>query len=308
MILLNIEETGDLEEHQESSTAKRTKFLNLKAPLNVVQNGTIVNPFEETGMELVTLDTDEVRDPVVASCLKEAMETGETMSWLKSASPSNGISGYKACGICPFNPNIIPDKYFAISDLAAQQPTSLSTSSVSTDQRLIIPADDSTLPLTPSCSSDLFTPKPTTSLTDNVHVSPPTVPHVDQPTLNESIDATPSKILEELSPVPIVIDEKKKERNKTLKNESTNRKLPSREKVVKVKKRIIRSLLESSDDPEECCECTEQCFATSSKVDWIRCIECKKCLHEDCTLHGDVCNICGRQRKMESIKSNMFKP
>ncbi|KAF5283985.1 hypothetical protein FQA39_LY17183 [Lamprigera yunnana] len=63
------------QKHQKS--VEQTKFLkHLKALLNVVQNGTIVNSFKETGMELATLDTGEVMDPVVARCAKENQGDG----------------------------------------------------------------------------------------------------------------------------------------------------------------------------------------------------------------------------------------
>jgi hypothetical protein len=33
-------------------------------------------------------------------------------AWKRAATPSNGISGFVATGIYPFNGNIIPDDYF----------------------------------------------------------------------------------------------------------------------------------------------------------------------------------------------------
>ena len=40
--------------------------------------GTIVNPFRETGPELITLDTGEVMDPEIALSLKEAANIGKS--------------------------------------------------------------------------------------------------------------------------------------------------------------------------------------------------------------------------------------
>ena len=51
-------------EHPESSVAEQNNFLkDLKALLYLVKEGTVVNPFKETGPKLVTLDTGEVMDP-----------------------------------------------------------------------------------------------------------------------------------------------------------------------------------------------------------------------------------------------------
>ena len=60
-------------EHPESSVAEQNNFLkDLKALLNLVKEGTVVNPFKETGPELVTLDTGEVMDQVIVNCFRES--------------------------------------------------------------------------------------------------------------------------------------------------------------------------------------------------------------------------------------------
>ena len=49
-------------EHPESSAAEQNKFLNyLKALCNLVEEGAVINPFKETGHELITLDTGTLR-------------------------------------------------------------------------------------------------------------------------------------------------------------------------------------------------------------------------------------------------------
>jgi len=45
----------------------------------LVKEGTVVNPFKETGPELVTLDTGEVMDPMIANSLKQAHDIGKAM-------------------------------------------------------------------------------------------------------------------------------------------------------------------------------------------------------------------------------------
>lgn len=46
-------------------------------------------------------------------------------AWTRAASSSNAISGFRACGIYPFNPSAVPESFFAISDisLSNQRPT-----------------------------------------------------------------------------------------------------------------------------------------------------------------------------------------
>jgi len=51
--------TKDSLEHPESSAAEQNKFLkHLKAMCDLANEGTVVNPFRETGPELITLDTE----------------------------------------------------------------------------------------------------------------------------------------------------------------------------------------------------------------------------------------------------------
>ena len=70
----------DILEHPESSAAEQNKFLShLKALCDLVKEGTIVNPFKETGPELITLDTGEVMDPAIVDGLASAPNIGKAM-------------------------------------------------------------------------------------------------------------------------------------------------------------------------------------------------------------------------------------
>lgn len=67
-------------EHPESAAAEQRKFLNhLKSMLQLVSEGVVINPFKETGLDLVTLDTGEVSDPEVVRSLREAPDMGKAM-------------------------------------------------------------------------------------------------------------------------------------------------------------------------------------------------------------------------------------
>jgi hypothetical protein len=77
---LSVSKTNISLEHPESSLAEQKRFLNdLKALLSLVMEGTVVNPFKETGPELVTLDTGEIMDQEVVKGLKEAPKIGKYM-------------------------------------------------------------------------------------------------------------------------------------------------------------------------------------------------------------------------------------
>ena len=67
-------------EHPESSISEQQRFLNqLNSLLELVDQGTIVNPYGETGSHLVTLDTGEYMDPEISKCLQELPTTGRAM-------------------------------------------------------------------------------------------------------------------------------------------------------------------------------------------------------------------------------------
>ena len=67
-------------EHPESSAAEQKKFIkHLNALCDLVKEGTVVNPFNETSSELITLDTGEVMDPAIVDCLKNAPTIGKNM-------------------------------------------------------------------------------------------------------------------------------------------------------------------------------------------------------------------------------------
>ncbi|XP_063221784.1 uncharacterized protein LOC134530668 [Bacillus rossius redtenbacheri] len=55
---------------------------------------------------------------------------------------------------------------------------------------------------------------------------------------------------------------------------------------------------ESSDDldqeDEECIGCGEDYNLTVLTCDWIKCVRCRRWLHENCTNFTDVCNNCGK--------------
>ena len=67
-------------EHPESSVAEHKKFIkHLNVLCDLVKEATVVNPFNETSSELITLDTGEVMDPAIVDCLRNAPAVGKNM-------------------------------------------------------------------------------------------------------------------------------------------------------------------------------------------------------------------------------------
>lgn len=65
-------------EHPEPSAAEQNMFLNhFKALCDLVKEGTVVDPFKETGPELSTVDTGEIMDPEIADRLRETPNIGK---------------------------------------------------------------------------------------------------------------------------------------------------------------------------------------------------------------------------------------
>lgn len=144
-------------------------------------------------------------------------------AWIRAATPSNAISGFKACGIWPYNPAAVPESFFAISDLSSSNQVRNEQENVSTDK-----LDGLQLP-GPSCSNQTLSNldndearvSPTLAQTrsssppnpDPIHETsgspnrakrdPPNSPSLlyQQPSAEIQKD-TPSKYLQECSPVP----------------------------------------------------------------------------------------------------------
>ena len=79
-------------EHPESSVAEQKKFIkHLNALCDLVKEGTVVNPSNETSSELITLETGEVMDPAIVDCLKNAPTIGKTCSQSLSLTESKKL-------------------------------------------------------------------------------------------------------------------------------------------------------------------------------------------------------------------------
>ncbi|KAJ8940654.1 hypothetical protein NQ318_012737 [Aromia moschata] len=109
-------------------------------------------------------------------------------AWIRAACIANAINGFKACGIYPLDPNAIPDHFFSIADAVDFGRISECTES------------DNEEPLAP--------PSPRhTSVTPNfmpIEESQPSVSGTNKNSApSETKEFTPTKLLHEVSPIPV---------------------------------------------------------------------------------------------------------
>lgn len=246
-------------------------------------------------------------------------------AWEKAASVGNAVSGFKATGIFPLNPEIIPEHFFAISDASASTPETITTS-LSSD-----------CPVASACtshSSVLSTVTPSTSraLSPTPSGSSSFALTTSQPESGPL--HTPTKYLHEVSPVPTLPvshskrrkqsaavltssehilkckdakDKKQKKLERQL-NTSKCKSNVTKKKSTEVEEpraEINETLATSADDVDtnDCVECWENYYTTKEKADWIRCKLCHKWLHESCTMYGSMCNTCGRELKRQEVNN-----
>lgn len=261
-------------------------------------------------------------------------------AWGKAATVANGISALKSCGIYPFDPNIIPDHYFSLSDAVQEQG--------------LIDTPEKTQTTQTNETKTYSEPEPVAGPSRVQSQKTPPKDH-PLPLCSSEVQETPTKILSEIHPVPklppilsknkqtaiILTSPEHIEKRKLVtqrKAETLNTKLeksiqkiakkqkensePKTKKRKKVKrpsssktdeeseKQNETSEEEISDDNENnCIECTENYFSTTSKEDWIQCSSCFHWMHEFCTMYNPQCNRCGRKAKRETVaKKQNFIP
>ncbi|XP_056645093.1 uncharacterized protein LOC130450623 [Diorhabda sublineata] len=199
-------------------------------------------------------------------------------AWFKSAIPAIGVSGFKATGICPYDPNAVPEYFFRISD------ASMGSIQNNDDSQAINnhsqPTQNTIALSLPSTSTSLISNNNNQAIQMSTSESSETAQEL-----------TPSKTLQIISPLPI-IQQKEKKRKKTVVRDLSS----SSESEVELQ--LSESSEECSDENENTCvECHENYYRTKKKSEWIRCLQCSGWLHEDCTSYREKCNNCGTKEK-----------
>ncbi|CAB3256886.1 unnamed protein product [Arctia plantaginis] len=260
-------------------------------------------------------------------------------AWGKAASAENAISGFRATGVYPLNPEAIPD-YAYIQDPIHNLPsTPISRKDSHSNNSAVEDNDDVFIPSTsnepnrdPSYSPEMVPRKPKTSLNAATvsKVSKPSTPK--EGTSGNIANYTPSRILQEISPIPQKLIEVRKRAKqvgtlltseehinarkcvaeKTLKKEIKKEKEPK--KCTVNKKKVIQKLSDNSDDvplkilaektkkrktneEDNCRGCGENYYETQLIEDWLQCKVCQFWVHEHCTEFDDSCSKCGKKEK-----------
>ncbi|KAK9693555.1 hypothetical protein QE152_g34119 [Popillia japonica] len=263
-------------------------------------------------------------------------------AWGKSATVSNAVSGFRATGIWPYNPDKIPDHGFLTQPPNEdaihprdefEEQNGLTEVSRETDLQ-----ENHSQPL--PRERDSSQPGPS-----GMHLE-----NVKEPTEQE---VTPGKLLQDLSPVPHItpamkkarvnlmgnltspsymthIRQKKQKQKQTSqpkpkgqKSEKPSKKesLKSTEKGLKRKRRHESTSSESDGDvilddsysgqetlddlENQCVGCLEDYRLTKKKEDWLRCIMCSRWLHEGCTSYINTCQLCGAAPIMKKGKKKL---
>ncbi|XP_049884506.1 uncharacterized protein LOC126379735 [Pectinophora gossypiella] len=221
-------------------------------------------------------------------------------AWIRATTPSNAISGFRACGIYPYNPAAIPENFFAISDLS-------SSNQLRDEPQDILPENTLQLP-GPSCSKQLLPESNCNEVSALAETQTSTLTNVDQthencgshdtarensPSLISQFDClqpneegtkeTPSKFLQECSPVPkipiplykrgkqsaAVLNSKENIANKKIKDMATPN-IPCKRSKIKVPRKIAekRARVASEEtDSSATNDCDESFKENESHVD-----------------------------------------
>lgn len=251
-------------------------------------------------------------------------------AWGKSATVNNAVSAFKATGISPYHPDVIPDYAFLLQQVT--EPVYQNAENETLEQYMPVPDSPQ-----PGCSGihrlrNIQKPNSSRLACSGIHreinngeLDSPSEKHKEA----ES-EITPGKALDQISPVPKVTPAMRKvrvnlggvlsspeyigkrkqaEAKKKKMSESTTKKAKKRKPLQNAKTFCHDSssteseaiILDDSsnggehisDVENECIGCMEDYRQTKKKDDWIKCILCLRWLHEGCTSYIDVCQKCG---------------
>lgn len=253
-------------------------------------------------------------------------------AWSLAATITNGVAGFRGTGIFPLDRSAIPDYAFHLSESVPSCSTSVNDqNNQETDEASLIQRSVDRLVSSQQCSSvgsSSFRARP---LHNKVEISQrPVDPDLTPNKALSAISPIPMmparKNSKRKQSAAILTDPDfiaaKKNTNsvhqiagKCRSKQSTCNK-PKSKKKRRLKKRKISSASSSSSenssfsvarsgesefsDENECVECLEEYEKTNSSADWIKCVICLRWLHETCTIHNNMCSVCGRMEKRKN--------
>lgn len=240
-----------------------------------------------------------------------------TKAYNKTANISKAVSGFRAAGIYPIDPDKFKDSFENTvfdqshssqtqNETAAEQSLNESVNTVSQNQTPIqdaisIPENENDLNVTANTTP----PSISTPLAEIINV--PIIPKTGTTSKRQS--KKHSQILSS-TPIKIQLEEKQKKQNerksklgKNIKKEKNPTKKPEK-KIKTIKKKVkgkgvvnLMKALEGNENEEEfyCIMCNEK-YESPLTEDWIMCAICKLWAHEKCTAgetsKGYVCDMC----------------
>ncbi|KAK4873794.1 hypothetical protein RN001_013154 [Aquatica leii] len=129
---------------------------------------------------------------------------------------------------------------------------------------------------------------------------------------------TPGKLLDEVSPIPVlnalnsaenIHSIKKKQTNKNIKNKTTA-KLQQKKQNKKQHKGhedadssmdydspVLDDSKDTIEEDNECTGCRKDYYKTTKTDDWIKCRVCERWIHEGCSKYTDLCDLCGKHSR-----------
>lgn len=224
-------------------------------------------------------------------------------AYLKAATPSTAISGFRKCGIIPFDPDVFQESDFAPS-LPSDRPIpdNLNSSSnpVSPDNSIDKPEQ---LLVLPSTSTDPSTPDNSPKACSSFKVTPEAIMPVPKSTQARSSKRKRScATILTSSPYKNQLSEEKnrktEQENKKIqpkrKHDSAKSKsMKNKEKPASRRKIIFEQESSSEEDNDDavCLFCSDTYLRSHSGEGWIQCSKCLKWAHDDCAgVDDDDCD------------------
>lgn len=245
-------------------------------------------------------------------------------AWNRAASVSIAVNGFRATGIFPLDSDAVPNHFFQISDGSRPQESSSTLPDLTSNTPTNLVRENLEV-MSSHKLIDLPVSSKTTSLPE---LSVPDDSHEALLNLPSTSKETPTKTLMKLSPIPRLPKPKvhncrKKQSAKILNLSANNGKRQlvledtynqeenARNHPKKTKKERVRGNVATAANPsvsidtdkpnDNCIECLENYWQTTSKVPWVQCVICKNWMHENCSMYGVMCNLCGREEKRKTV-------
>lgn len=235
-------------------------------------------------------------------------EVGElfTKAYNKTANISKAVSGFKAAGIYPIDPDKFKDSFDNTAFTQSTVDQSLDDSATTANQSIL---NESVNTSSQTSTQDTCTPENAKDVSFPIHSTPPStsvsladiinVPVIPKAgTISKRQNKKHSQILSS-TPVKVQLEQKQNRQNK---RKAKIEKVPTNKKHIVKGVRNLKKALQDEESKEEfyCIMCNEK-YESPPTEDWIMCAICRLWAHEKCTAgetsRGYVCDICHTKKK-----------